>query len=267
MSGGGCLLVDSHAHLNDQRLAPRLDDLLQAALNAGVTRVVNVGYDLPSSQLAVRQAEQHAMLSAAVGLHPHDAKSWDDRLAEAFVDLTAQEQVVAWGEIGLDYHYDLSPRELQQTAFHAQLELARSRQLPVIIHDRDAHGDVLSILRAHAPYPAGGVMHCYSGSPELVADCLRLGFYISFAGPLTFKNARKSVEAAAKVPLERLLVETDAPYLSPEPFRGRENHPAQVVLVAEKLASIHGLPYAQLAQLVSANAVRLFGLPADVASL
>lgn len=254
------MLVDTHAHLNDKRLAPELTGLLEVAYAAGVIKVVNVGYDLPSSELAVHQAAASEMLFAAVGLHPHDARLWNRALAESLVSLLCNRKVVAWGEIGLDYHYDLSPRETQQAVFHAQIDLAKSHQLPVIIHDRDAHADVLAILRSHAPYARGGVMHCYSGSGEMVMDYLELGFYISFAGPLTFRNARKSIEAAAKVPLDRLLVETDAPYLSPEPYRGKENHPAQVTWVARKLAEIRGLDYQQMAMIVTKNADRLFGL-------
>lgn len=255
------MLVDSHAHLNDSRLAPRMPELLQAASAAGVKQIINVGYDLPSSRLAARQALEQSMLWAAVGLHPHDAKLWTTSLADELLHLAASPKVVAWGEIGLDYHYDHSPRTAQQTVFHAQLELAKGLDLPVIIHDRDAHADVLDILRAHAPYPAGGVMHCYSSSAEMLSEFLGLGFHISFAGPVTFKNARRSLEASMRVPVERLLVETDAPYLAPEPHRGRENQPALVALVAAKLADSRGMEYAELAVATAENAARLFRLP------
>jgi len=255
------LLVDSHAHLNDPRLASRTPELLQAAQGAGVTQIINVGYDLPSSRLAVRQALEQPMLSAAVGLHPHDAKLWTSSLADELLRLAASPKVVAWGEIGLDYHYDNSPREDQKQVLHRQLELAKELDLPVIIHDRDAHADILDILREHAPYPAGGVMHCYSSSAEMLPGFLSLGFYISFAGPITFKNARRSLEASLEVPLERLLVETDAPYLAPEPHRGRENQPAWVALVAGRLAERRGMAYEELARATAENAARLFRLP------
>jgi TatD DNase family protein len=255
------LLVDSHAHLNDPRLAVKVPELLQAAKAAGVNQIINVGYDLTSSALATQQAVEHPMLFAAVGLHPHDAKQWTDEMGAQLDRLSRAPAVVAWGEIGLDYHYDNSPRQAQQHALRVQLELAKSRQLPVIIHDRDAHADLLRILRELAPYPQGGVMHCYSGSAEMLQDFLRLGMYISFAGPITFKNARKSVQAAAQVPLERLLVETDAPYLAPVPHRGKENHPALVALVAQQLAQIRGMDYQQLCDAVRDNARALFGLP------
>lgn len=254
-------LVDSHAHLNDPRLAPRVPELLAAARASGVAEIINVGYDLPSSRLAVQQASEQPMLHAAVGLHPHDAKLWNAGLKDELLRLAAGPQVVAWGEIGLDYHYDNSPREVQQAVLHTQLELAKGLSLPVIIHDRDAHADVLNILRAHAPYPAGGVMHCYSSSAEMLPDFLSLGFHISFAGPITFKNARRSLEASLLVPLERLLVETDAPYLAPEPHRGQENHPAWVALVVAKLAASRGMEYAEVARTTAENAARLFRLP------
>lgn len=257
------MLVDSHAHLNDQRLSAQVPELLQAAKAAGVNRIINVGYDLPSSEMAVRQAAEHSMLFAAVGLHPHDARLWSESMADQLVCLARQPRVVAWGEIGLDYHYDNSPRETQQAALHAQLDLAKGLSLPVIIHDRDAHADVLAILRNHAPYAFGGVMHCYSSSAEMLGAFLELGFHISFAGPITFKNARKSLEAATLVPSDRLLVETDAPYLAPEPHRGRENQPAWVALVARKLAVARGMDYDELAGLVDRNAAALFRLPTE----
>lgn len=260
------MLIDSHAHLNNPSLAAKVPQVLQAAQAAGVQQIVNVGYDLDSSVLAVQQAAEHPMLVAAVGLHPHDARLWTSEMSARLEELSRSPQVVAWGEIGLDYHYDNSPRQAQQRVFSIQLELAKSQQLPVIIHDREAHADLLRILRQHAPYPQGGVMHCYSGSAEMLMDFLKLGFYISFAGPITFRNARKSVEAAAQVPPDRLLVETDAPYLAPVPYRGKENHPGLVALVARRLAEIRGMEYQLLAEAVGQNARALFRLPTARAS-
>ena len=231
------MLVDTHAHLSDERLAGELPRWLQAARQAGVTRIINVGADVETSRLAVQQAEAHAGVYAAVGLHPHDAKKWDAAAAAELTRMTQHRCVVAYGEIGLDYYYDFSPRDLQQEVFRAQLALAKERRLPVIIHDREAHQDALAILKSEGPYPAGGVMHCYSGSEQLLAEYLDLGFYISFAGPVTFKNAKRPLAAAQQVPLDRLLVETDCPYLTPEPYRGRLNHPAHVYWVAKKLQS------------------------------
>ncbi len=253
------MIVDTHAHLCDERLAPDIDTWLQEARATGVTRIVNVGADWESSRLAVAQAASRAGVYAAVGVHPHDATSWSEPMEADLVALAQQPQVCAYGEIGLDYYYDHSPRAVQKEVFAAQLRLAQRLGLPVIVHDRDAHQDALCILQQHAPFAAGGVMHCYSGSAEMVADFLELGFYISFAGPITFRNAKKPAQAALQVPDDRLLVETDCPYLSPEPYRGKLNHPARVALVVERLAELRGVDFTTLAGQTTANAERLFG--------
>lgn len=257
------MLVDSHAHLNDKRLAPDLEKWLTLAWEAGVEHIINVGADLAGSQLAVKQAGSHPGLWAAVGIHPHDAKSWTPALAAELKQLAQASEVVAYGEIGLDYHYDFSPRPVQRQAFKEQLRLAKELALPVIIHSRDAHQDVLHILRAEGPFPAGGLMHCYSGSAEMTADFLEMGFYISFAGPVTFKNAKKPALAAQAVPGDRLLAETDCPYLSPEPYRGKLNHPARVAEVVGRLAELRGVDFETMADLTGGNARRLFKLETD----
>ncbi|HHW99140.1 MAG TPA: TatD family hydrolase [Firmicutes bacterium] len=254
------MLVDTHAHLSDRRLASDLEHWLQEARAAGIRHIVNVGADWESSRIAAEQAANHSELVAAVGVHPHEARHWNAQMEEDLIALAQHPKVCAYGEIGLDYYYDHSSRSIQQEVFKAQLRIAKELDLPVIVHDRDAHGDVLAILQQHAPFKAGGVMHCYSGSAEMVPDFLALGFYISFAGPITFRNAKKPALAALKVPDDRLLVETDCPYLSPEPFRGKLNHPARVALVARRLAELRGVDYATLAQQTTANAARLFGL-------
>lgn len=254
------MIVDTHAHLSDKRLASDLSRWLQEARAAGVTRIVNVGADRESSRLAVAQAASLDELVAAVGVHPHEAKSWNAQMEADLVELVQQPKVCAYGEIGLDYYYDHSPRTVQKEVFVAQLRIAQTWGLPVIVHDRDAHQDVLSILQQHAPFPAGGVMHCYSGSAEMVTDFLELGFYISFAGPITFRNAKKPALAALQVPDDRLLVETDCPYLSPEPYRGKLNHPARVAVTLQRLAELRGVDFTALARQTTANAERLFGL-------
>lgn len=254
------MIVDTHAHLSDRRLASDLEHWLQAARAAGVTQIVNVGADLQSSRLAVEQAAGHSELFAAVGMHPHEAKDWNSQIEADLIALAQHPKVCAYGEIGLDYYYDHSPRDTQKQVFSTQLQIAKQLGLPVIVHDRDAHQDVLTILERHAPFAAGGVMHCYSGSAEMVAACVRLGFYISFAGPITFRNAKKPALAAQQVPADRLLVETDCPYLSPEPYRGKLNHPAQVTHVLQRLAELRAIDYAELAKQTTANAKCLFGL-------
>ncbi|NLF80005.1 MAG: TatD family hydrolase [Clostridia bacterium] len=258
-------MFDTHAHLGDPALLPQLAAIVDRAGAAGVTKINTVGYDLPSSLLALDIAAQYAgTVYATVGVHPAEAdKIGVDDLAQLF-KLARQPQVVAWGEIGLDYHYDDGPeRAVQQQLFRAQIALARESGLPIVIHDRDAHQDVLAILKEEGATENGGVMHCFSGSWETAKAAMSLGMMISFAGPLTFTNARQPVEVAAKVPLDMLLIETDCPYLSPHPFRGKTNEPARVVHTAAKLAEIKGLEYRRIEEITTENARRLFRLGED----
>ena len=202
----------------------------------------------------------HDDIYASIGVHPHDARLFDER-AEENIRLLIQQsrRVIAWGEIGLDYHYDNSPREVQLEVFRRQLRFARELKLPVIIHSREAEDDTISVLRDELPdYDRAGVMHCFGGSLAMAQSVLELGFYISFAGVLTFKNAQDLREVAQKVPLDRLLIETDCPYLTPVPFRGRRNEPARVVEVARCLADIHGLEHEEMGRITAANFARLF---------
>lgn len=250
--------IDSHAHLNDAAFQGDLPRTIEKAREAGVGAILVVGYDLASSRLAVQLAEQHHGLWAAAGIHPHDAKTWNEELEVGLGELLNHEKVVAVGEIGLDYHYLYSSREEQQLAFRAQLRLAEKVEKPFIIHNREAHQDTIAILKDEKIGPAGGVMHCFSGSLETARECLRLGLYLSFAGPLTFSNAAKLREVAAALPLGKLMIETDAPYLTPAPFRGERNEPARVGLVGEKLAAIKGLEVQQVMAATSENTSRLF---------
>ncbi len=254
------MFFDTHAHLNDDRLYEQRHEVLSRAREAGVVRIVNIGYDLESSQRAVSLAGEDPMCQAAVGLHPHDATTFSGKLAGELMELARQPGVVAYGEIGLDYHYDNSPRDVQREVMIRQLAMANELELPVIIHNRESHGDMLGILQAHPP-AAGGVMHCFSGSYEFARECVRLGLYISFAGPVTFKNAPRQQHAVEGVPNDRIMVETDCPYLSPEPRRGRVNEPANVRYVAEKIAEIKGLPLDEMAPILLENANRFFRLP------
>jgi TatD DNase family protein len=255
------MLFDSHAHLSDKKLYNDLPGILQRATEAGVERVLNAGADWPSSLMGVRLAEKYPnQIYAAVGIHPHDSKTLTEDMLQKLLKLAKAPEVVAWGEIGLDYYRDLSPREVQQSAFITQIAAAKSIGKPIIIHDRDAHGDIMRIVRQERAGENGGVFHCFSGSWEMAKECLSLGFMISFAGPLTFTNVPKLSEVAAKVPADMILVETDCPYLSPHPYRGKINEPARVSLVTARLAEIRGQNYQELAEIAAQNACRLFSI-------
>jgi len=252
------VFIDSHAHLDDERFAHDLADVLARAAALQVARIVTVGYNMLSSRRAVDLARGNKQSWAAVGIHPHDAPQCEEGNLAQIETWLRQGEAVALGEIGLDYYWNTWSKEIQQAAFQAQIVLAKSLAVPFIVHNRDAHADVLRILKAHAPYPAGFIMHCFSGSGEVADECLRLGGHLSFAGPVTFQNAHKLHMVAKRVPLERLLIETDCPYLSPHPLRGQRNEPARVVLVAEALAALHGVEIEKIAQYTTRNAEDLF---------
>ncbi len=255
------VLVDSHAHLCDEAFDPDRDEVIDRAAGAGLTTIMDVGYDLDSSGRAAALAGRRQEVQAAVGISPHDAAKASGDYLDQLAELAKNPRVVAIGEIGLDFYYDLSPRDRQREVFHDQLELADQLGLPVIIHDRDAHGEILDILRSRrgTEYPAG-VLHCFSGSLEMARECIKMGFFLSVAGPVTFHNARRLAQTVAELPLERLLVETDCPYLTPVPYRGKRNEPANVALVAAKIAEIKGLPADEVARITAENAAALFGL-------
>lgn len=255
------MLVDSHAHIQDKAFARDRDEVLQRAFAGGIDKIVCVGYDIASSEQTVALAETYPDLYAVVGVHPHDASTLDQRAQERLHQLGRHPKVVAIGEIGLDFYRDLSPRDTQRQAFVAQLAVARELGKPVVIHDRDAHQEVLEILRRERGGRNGGIMHCFSGGLPLALDLIKEGFHISFAGPLTFKNARRPVEVAAHLPLERILVETDCPYLAPEPFRGKRNEPLLVKEVARKLAEIRRKPLEEIAYLTARNTRQVLALP------
>ncbi|WP_333870834.1 TatD family hydrolase [Desulforamulus putei] len=254
------MLIDSHAHLNNERFNEDRADVI-ARCGRELTALINVGYDLASSRRSIDLAEKYPFIYAAVGVHPHDAKDVPEDYLQQLKEMAAHPKVVAVGEIGLDYYYDLSPRDVQQKVFREQLLLARELKLPFIIHNRDAHGDILQVLQEEAPYPASGVMHCFSGSWEVARECIKLGLYISLAGPVTFANAGKLKDIAVKIPLDRLLVETDCPYLTPVPHRGKRNEPAYVRHVVEHIAQLREMNPKELAHLTAANTITLFHLP------
>lgn len=228
-------------------------------LAAGVGECVCVGSDLPSSRRCLAFARAHAGVYAAVGVHPHEAKDAPPDYLTQLEALMTQEEAVALGEIGLDYYYDLSPRETQRRVLAEQVALAAERDWPTIYHIRDAHGEMVDFFRAQKRLPPG-LIHCFSGSVEIAREYVRMGFFISFAGPLTFKKAPHLWEAAMNVPLDRLMVETDSPYLAPEPLRGRRNEPANVVWVLRRLAELRGLPEEEMARVTMENARRFYRL-------
>ena len=251
------MLFDTHAHLDDRAFDPDRDELIAGLPQQGVALVMNPGCSLASSQNAVKLANRYDHVYAAVGSHPDAANEVDDRVIDAYRMLCKQEpKVKAIGEIGLDYHYEDIPRSLQQKAFRAQMALAAELNLPVIVHERDAHADGLAIVDEFPTVM--GVFHCYSGSLELAKELIKRGWYIGFTGVLTFKNAKKAVEVAANIPRDRLVLETDCPYMSPEPFRGKRNDPGKLYRMAEKLAELWELPVEEVHRITTENGKTLY---------
>ena len=254
-------LVDTHTHLNDKKFAGQEAAVIERARENGVTRLINMGDTLASSEKAVTLAAAYEGVYAGVGIHPEEAFPMTSREDDILAAWTEQPRVVAIGEIGLDYYWekDAGKRQLQQQVFIRQLDLARQLHLPVCVHDREAHGDTLAILKKEGR-GIRGVMHCFSGSWEMAQELLKMGWYIGVDGPLTFQNAARLPEIVQKFPLEHLLVETDAPYMAPVPMRGRQNEPAYVRYVAEKVAEIKGISVDMVAKQTSRNAEELYGL-------
>mgnify|MGYP004605769929 CR=1 FL=1 len=252
-------IFDTHAHYDDSRFDGDRDAVLAALPEAGVELVLDPGCDLPSSRAAAALAERYGHVYAAAGIHPENCAGFQDADLAALRQLLAQPKVAAIGEIGLDYYWaENPPRDFQQTVFRKQLALAEELDLPVIVHDREAHGDSLSIIRE---FPAvTGVFHCFSGSPEMAEELLKRGWYLGFDGPITYKNARRAPEVAAITPLERMVVETDAPYLSPVPVRGRRNDSRYLPHVIAKLAEWKGVTPEEMTRITCENGKRLFRL-------
>lgn len=253
-------MIDTHAHLNDARFVKDVRQAVSRALEAGVRKIINVGFDLESSKRAVAQAENYDCVYAAVGIHPHDSGKAAEKDLDVIYEMCRHPKVVAVGEIGLDYYRNLSPKDVQKRMFELQVNLAKQADKPVIVHDREAHADTVKVLKDSNAGIVGGVLHCFSGSAEIAAECLKMGFYISFAGPVTFSNARRLAEVAASIPLDRILAETDCPYLTPEPHRGRRNEPAYVRYVVETLARIKGLSFEEMREITEKNARMLFNI-------
>lgn len=255
------MLIDTHAHLDMEDFEEDIKEVAHRAFENGIEQIISVGIDLSSSTKALELARKHSRIFSTVGFHPHHADSATQGDLERLAELARDPHVVAWGEIGLDYFRNRSTRSGQMSVFKKQLEIAAELRLPVVIHDREAHGDVLSCLEAMGGGRPRGVIHCFSGDLELAERFIALGFYISFPGTVTFPKAYTARDVAARIPLDRLFVETDAPYLAPVPFRGKRNEPAFAAHTAREIAKLRGIDFEELALRSSENARRLFGLP------
>jgi TatD DNase family protein len=254
------MLFDTHAHLDDGRFDKDREEVIKRCKQDGVELILNAGSNIETSVKAIALAKEYEFIYASVGVHPHDAADMDDETAGVLAALAENKKVKAIGEIGLDYHYDFSPRDVQKRRFVEQIDLARQLKLPVIVHDREAHGDVMDIFKKSRIKEVGGVLHSFSGSAEMALECIKLGLYISISGPVTFNNARKTVEVVKHVPLDMLLIETDSPYLTPVPYRGKRNYPGYVRLVAKKIAEIKEISFEEVARQTRLNGKRLFGI-------
>ncbi len=257
----GINVIDSHCHLDMIGPGGDIDATITRAAVSGVAPIITVGIDLESSRKAVRLAAQYDSVYATVGIHPHNVQQADESTYAELEKLCRIPKVVAYGEIGLDYVKQYGPKNVQLEHYILQVDLAKKMELPLVIHDREAHDDILRILRKKAPFPAGGVMHCFSGDWRFAVQVLDLGFIISIPGVVTFKKAESMQEVAQKVPLGKLILETDAPFLAPEPWRGKENIPEYVLYTAQKIADLRGLSLEELARTTTANALRLFKIP------
>ena len=251
-------LIDTHCHLNDEQYDADVTAVIERARSKSIVWLINIGYDVESSRKAIRQASLYPDVKATVGIHPHDASTLTKASLSELESLATSESVVAFGEIGLDYYYDNSPRDVQREAFSLQMKLAKELKLPVVIHSRDATKDTLEILREYAPLQ--GIMHCFSGSLETAQICMDLGLHIAFGGAITFKNAPRLRKVVEGVPWDRILVETDCPYLSPEPLRGRRNEPAYLQYTLAKLAEIKQVSLEEAARISTENARTVFDL-------
>jgi len=248
--------IDTHAHLDFESLRENLDDVFEKSKSAGVEKIIIPGVTFEDMPKIIDLTEKNANLYGAVAVHPSETKDWQENSCEKLKNYAKHPKIVAIGETGLDYYHDGSFKETQKQAFREHLQLAKELGLPVIVHDREAHADVLSILKEFPEVV--GVMHCFSGDPEFALECIKLGYYIALGGPVTFKNAKKTKETAQKILLENLLLETDSPFLSPHPYRGETNDPSKIVLVAQAIAEIKNISIERVAQITSQNAEKLF---------
>jgi TatD DNase family protein len=254
------MLVDTPAHLQWRNFDKDREKVISRAKKAGVEYIINIGFDVDGSIKAIDLAEKHKGLYATVGIHPHNASQFNQKVLNKLRKLSENPKVVAIGEIGLDYYRNLSPRQAQKKAFEAQLLLAQELELPVVIHDREAHADILKILSKFQEKMTG-IMHCFSGSKEMAEQCVKSNFYISFAGPITFPNSHKLHEIAKWIKLNKILLETDSPWLAPQDMRGKRNEPAFLTFIAKKIAELKGISVNKLAEATTQNAKEIFQLP------
>lgn len=251
-------LIDTHAHLDFEKLQDNIEQVLENSKAVGVEKIIIPGVTLEDTPKIINLIEKYDNLCGAVAVHPSEAKDWQEEYYEILKEYAQHDKVVAIGETGLDYHWDKTFNDTQQHVFRRHLELAEELNLPVIVHDRESHADVLAILKE---YPnVKGVMHCFSGSAKFAMDCVKIGYYIALGGPVTFKNAKDPKEVALQVPIEKLVLETDSPFLAPHPFRGKENDPSKIILVAETIAEIKNLSVEEVANITSQNAENLFSI-------
>jgi TatD DNase family protein len=259
-------LIDSHCHIDGTSFDEDRDQVIQNALDAGVCAMLNVGTGSPNSdsfEKTLQLTEKYDFIFGAIGIHPHDAKEYDDKAEEKLMEMAkSSEKIIAWGEIGLDFYYDHSPRDVQENVFIRQINIAKDLDLPIIIHSRDANEETVKILSEQCSSKnfRGGIMHCFGGTPEMANELMEIGFLISFAGNVTFKKAENLRKAAEVVPLEKLLIETDCPYLTPVPFRGKRNEPARILETGKFLAEFYGIEFEKLANQTTENFLSFFEL-------
>lgn len=257
------MLIDTHVHLNADQYDDDLQEVIDRALSEGIDRMFVVGFDTKTIERTMKLIDQYDFIYGIIGWHPVDAIDCTDERLEWIESLSKHPKIIGIGEMGLDYHWDKSPKDIQKDVFRKQIALAKRVQLPIIIHNREATQDCVDILKEEHAEEIGGIMHSFSASPEIADDVInKLNFYVSLGGPVTFKNAKQPKEVAKHVPFDRLLVETDAPFLSPHPYRGKRNEPARVTLVAEQIAELRDVSYEEVCRQTSENAERLFKLKA-----
>jgi len=254
------MLIDTHVHLNADQYDEDLQEVIDRALEEGIDRMFVVGFDTNTIERTMKLIDQYDFIYGIIGWHPVDAIDCTEERLQWIEELSKHPKIIGIGEMGLDYHWDKSPKDIQKEVFRKQIALAKRVQLPIIIHNREATQDCVDILKEENASEVGGIMHSFSGSNEIADEILKMNFYISLGGPVTFKNAKQPKEVAQHVPLDRLLVETDAPYLSPHPYRGKRNEPARVKLVAEQIAELRGISYEEVCKTTTENAERLFKL-------